>query len=172
MVASYLISIAALSFTILSFYWLYFRKGKLVVSRPRTFAALGGNSKDRVVVYLPLILYNSGAAHLVVENLELSFLEDPAHPLAFVATVDKLGTSEGRKYATPFAIAGRRACGLICEFQRPNPLAFEPKGYPLRLTFRLSGEDLWHDGLDFELYLNHDKVTIVNGNSLRVLDNG
>jgi len=168
---SLIVSLSALAFTIFSFYWLNFRRGKLVVARPRTFACLGGSQRARAHVYLPLIFSNSGAAHLVVENLRLVFLESPLMPFSFIATVARLGTSENRHFATPFSIKGREAVALICEFQREHQLVFEAKRYDLRLDFRFSGEDDWRTAAEFSLHFNQEKATIANGAHLIALDN-
>jgi hypothetical protein len=65
------IGVLALLFTIFSFWWMNWRRGKLNVGSFRMFAAGKGvegsaDSKNLVIVSLPLVLWNSGARPLLV----------------------------------------------------------------------------------------------------------
>lgn len=66
----------ALAFTVLSFWYMNWRRGKLRVGNIQHFAAgksLEGNADEKnvVVIKLPLILFNTGARPLVVESFRL-----------------------------------------------------------------------------------------------------
>src|SRR4051794_22875759 len=67
------ISVMALLFTVLSFWWLHARPGRLRTYEPTTWAAHVG--RDRSRIRLPLVLHNTGAATLVVIGLRLRFVE-------------------------------------------------------------------------------------------------
>ena len=60
--AALLISTFALFFTIFSFWWMNWRKGKIIVGPPRSFAATSKGENDQLVVQLPFVFYNEGAA--------------------------------------------------------------------------------------------------------------
>lgn len=70
------VSALALAFTVLSFWYMNWRRGKLRVGNIQHFGAgkaLEGNADEKnvVVITLPLILFNTGARPLVVESLRL-----------------------------------------------------------------------------------------------------
>ena len=64
--ASLLISFFALFFTIFSFWWMNWRKGKIIVGPPRSFAATSKSEDGLLIVQLPLVFYNDGAASQVI----------------------------------------------------------------------------------------------------------
>lgn len=70
--AALAISVMALLFTVLSFWWLHARPG-LQTYEPTTWAAYVG--RDRSAIRLPLVLHNTGASTLVLIGLRLRFAE-------------------------------------------------------------------------------------------------
>lgn len=117
-IAAILISIFALIFTLFSFWWMHWRKGKIKIgSNLRTYAACASNNK--LMLEIPLIFFNTGPIPLVVENLRLYFpeIKESNKYLFFNATVEKIGTDKGRAFATPFCVPGGGIVSLICEFQ-------------------------------------------------------
>lgn len=110
-----IISSLALLFTIVSFWWMNWRRGKLIVGAPRSFAAKG-SQQGNLIITLPLVFYNNGASAIVVQNLRLLLLHEDSdsRPLFFNATLEKLLIDEGRAFATQFPVRGREAIGLIC----------------------------------------------------------
>jgi hypothetical protein len=164
-IAAVLISILALSFTLFSFWWLYARKGNLHVSEPRTYAAFG--SAGRVmVVEIPLTFFNDGPTPIVVENIRLVFPTIDGIPLRFNATVEKIGTDEGRAYATQFAVPGREVKQLICEFQREMGFTFIILKYPLILEAQLDDNKEWVKLLSFSLNVGEGDLVSINNNFL------
>src|SRR4030065_2147483 len=128
------LSIFALTFTIFSFWWMNWRKGSLKISNIRTYAAV--SSQNKLLIELPIIFFNPGALPVLVDNLRLIFPDrgGPHTALFFNATVEKLGTDEGRAFATPFAVHKGQALLKICEFQRPRSgFVFEPQNYEITI---------------------------------------
>ena len=74
MTAPVFISCLALFFTIGSFYWLQARKGRLKLYPVVTFS--GYWNKSRLVLRLPVILFNSGACPRVITALRLVTTDD------------------------------------------------------------------------------------------------
>lgn len=71
--ASLLVASMALVFTIGSFWWLNGRRGRLKSFEPHSFA-LGIMPADLVVLLrFPLVLYNTGATPIVVQDIRLTF---------------------------------------------------------------------------------------------------
>jgi hypothetical protein len=122
-----LISILALVFTIFSFWWMNWRKGDLIVGPPRTFALLAQGEEELLLIQLPLVFYNNGAAPQVVQNLRLKFEqgEKKSTILNFNNTVSDLASGGIRHWARQFAIEGRKTYSDIFVFQK-TPGKFVP----------------------------------------------
>ena len=165
-----IISICALFFTILSFWWLNWRRGKLYVSNPRLFAALGKN--DLLLIEIPLIFFNNGAAPIIIENLKLNVHdEEEVKILDYIAILDKIGTDEGRTFASQFAVRGRDCVKLICEFQRrPGGFIFKAKSYKVDLMGKLSHKEKWKKLTSFDIKINEIALSKI-GNCLLTYDN-
>ncbi len=158
-----IISLLALAFAVLSFWWMNWRRGKLIVGKPRSYAARGSQT-DNLIITLPLVFYNDGAAAIIIQNLRLLLLEDSdTRPLFFNATLEKLMKDEGRAFATQFPVRGREAVTLVCEFQRaPGNLLFEAKRYPLELQAILDRDAEWQQLSRFDLNVIDSAVPVIN----------
>lgn len=123
-----LISILALTFTIFSFWWMNWRKGKIIVGPPRTYALATPGENDLLLVELPLVFYNNGAATQVIQNLRLTLEQNDKKSsiLIFNNTESNLADAKSeRHWAWQFAIEGRKAYSNIFSFQK-NPGKFVP----------------------------------------------
>lgn len=158
-----LISILALLFTIFSFWWMNWRKGKLIVGSPRTFAAFG-SLEGKMVLEFPFVFFNNGPTPIIIQNLRLIFAEEKEpYPLGFNATVKKLGKDEDRAFATQFPVRGREALLLICEFQRtPGGMIFEERNYPLELQAKLDNSTKWKRICKFNLNVTKKSLPTIN----------
>jgi hypothetical protein len=138
-----IISISALVFTVFSFWWMNWRKGKIRLgSNLRSCAACA--SQNNLLIELPLIFFNTGAVPLVVENLRLHFpnITEENKCLFFNATVAKLGTDEDRGFAKPFSVRGGDVLEMICEFQNTSTsFKFEEGGYKFKIQTLLLGHE-------------------------------
>jgi len=158
-----IISTLALLFTVFSFWWMNWRKGKLQVGTPRTYAAFG-SLEGKMVLEFPFVFFNNGPIPIIVQNLRLVFSEDKeSRPLNFIATVKKLGKDEERAFATQFPIRGREALLLICEFQRsPGGMIFESNNYPMELHAKLDNSKKWKRICNFNLNVTEKSLPAIN----------
>jgi hypothetical protein len=127
--AAYLLSSLALLFTIFSFWWMNWRRGRLIVGNPHSFAAVSKGENDLVVVQLPLVFYNDGAAAHVVQSLRLQLEQGDkkSSVLYFNNTLASLASNEGRQWARQFAVEGRSSYFSVFVFQRkPGKFTFAP----------------------------------------------
>jgi len=158
-----IISISALIFTIFSFWWMNWRKGKLQIGTPRSYAAFG-SLEGRMVLEFPFVFFNDGPLPIIVQNLRLIFSQEiEKHPLNFIATVKKLGKDEERTFATQFPVRGREALLLICEFQRePGGMVFESQLYPMELQAKLGNNKKWKKICSFNLKVTEKSLPAIN----------
>ena len=164
-----IISIAALTFTLYSFWWQNWRSGQIVVGAPRLYAAYV--DKEKLIIEIPLVIYNSGPKPFLIENLQLE-LEGVSEPLYFVATVAKLGTDEDRAFATQFPLHGNKAQNLICEFQRyPKGFTFEAKEYKVKLNALVNEKRDWKCLKMFTLCVSEKDLETINGKAFIVHEN-
>lgn len=107
--AASIVSVSALLFTVASFWWLNARQGRLESWEPHSFAAIVRGSMIRL--RLPLVLHNSGAKPIIVQDLRLSFPDEPAShlPLLWTSSASRLqpGPDEESELPTGFVVAGR-----------------------------------------------------------------
>ena len=169
--AALVISTSALLFTVASFWWMNWRKGKLHVGTPRSYAATG-SAEGKVIIELPLDFFNDGPTPIIVRNLRLVLpVNEATLNLRFEATVDKIGTDQGRTLATQFPVRGREALLLTCEFQRQTGgLVFEDRTYRLELQAKLDRCPKWKTLHRFPLVVTKGSLGSIN-TALRTCDN-
>ncbi|MEU8910350.1 hypothetical protein [Streptomyces mirabilis] len=170
-----LLSICALLFTIASFWWLNARQGRLESWEPQSFAAIVHGSAVRL--RLPLILHNTGVKPIVVQDLRLSFPDEPAShlPLLWTASPSRLqpGPDEEPELPTGFVVAGREAHQLFLEFEAPfSWLVPEHRDYKVQIQVRVGHRKGWRSLLTFTLRTNNiihpDRYTVYNNAPLEL----
>jgi hypothetical protein len=161
--SAFVISALALLFTVFSFWWMNWRTGKLRVGAPRTYAAIGSLA-GKMVLEFPFVFFNDGPMPIIVQNLRLVFSDErEPRPLSFIATVKKLGSDEGRSFATQFPVRGREATLMICEFQgEPGGMDFEVRSYPMELQARLGYGKPWKCICCFPLNVSPQGLQTIN----------
>lgn len=165
--AALLISGFALLFSIASFYWMNWRRGRIHVGPPKSYVTMGSQDA-KLTMKLPLVFFNSGAIPIVIQDLQLVFVgEKSPDPLVFTATSPMLEKSEGRALAFQFPVRGREAASLICEFQRvPGNLLFDQQTYRLDLEAKLDKATKWKQIASFELHVSEKAMQFINRNSI------
>ncbi len=115
-----LLSILALLFTIFIFWWMNWRRGRLIVGIPRSFAATTDGKEGELIVQLPLVFYNNGAATRIIQNLRLTLEQsgEKSSVLHFNNTLADLASNDNRQWARQFAIEGRKSYSSVYVFQR------------------------------------------------------
>jgi hypothetical protein len=123
----FLIACLALVFTIGSFWWLNARQGQLKSFEPHSFAACVTPMLSRF--RFPLVLYNTGAKPIIVQNLRLRFPEKGPTFLPWTTTRSQLMPTpdDGPALPAAFSIPGRTAQQIFMEFGAPIPF---PGGVP------------------------------------------
>jgi hypothetical protein len=144
----------ALLFTVGSFWWLNARQGKLTSFEPQSFAA--GVTPDILRLRFPVVLYNTGAKPIVVQDMRLRFLDEPSwsEPLPWVGTRTKIkpDPEDGHDFPAVFALPGRTARQLFIEFggrfPEVMPLA---RDYRVQIQVKLGHRRGWHRAVTFTL---------------------
>jgi hypothetical protein len=144
----------ALVFTVASFWWLNARRGRLRSYEPHTFAA--AYSEALLTIKLPLVLHNTGAAPIVVQDLRLSFPAERTSvlPIPWNATRTQLRPVSDDPAVLPavFAVAGRSTQQMFIEFRAPLPgIHLQAKDYAGRIEVELGHKNGWRPLLDFTL---------------------
>ena len=164
--AAIFISLLALGFTTYSFWWMNWRRGDILIGDPRTYAACSTGTS--LMIEFPLVFYHSGPRPVLIENLRLVFPHEgtEAEPLFFNAVVDKLGTDDGREFATQFPLQGNTAVRKICEFhRRPANFTFEVTKYQIELQVSLNDRKEWETIKTFVLNVREESVKTLNSNT-------
>jgi hypothetical protein len=115
----FLIACLALAFTIGSFWWLNARQGRIKTFEPHSFAAAALPTQSKV--RFPLVLYNTGAKPIIVQNMQLWFTGTPSTILPWSTTRSQLMPAADDEPALPaaFSIPGRTAQQKFIEFGGP-----------------------------------------------------
>jgi hypothetical protein len=151
------IALAALLFTVGSFWWLYARGGSITATRPRAYAFVG---RGKLRLRFPFALVNDGATALVVVDLRLVLDDEPGQPvLRWFTTRDRLRPEDedGFAYPVPVSITGRGTREAIVEFGPEDEDTFDWSppagvGQRLRLQGQIHPESEWVDLAAFEWF--------------------
>jgi len=125
------ISVAALIFTLASFWWIQVRRGRLRVETGPVFS--GFITSNKIVFDVPLVFHNPAPASLVVADIKLRLSgggdeNSPDHKalpkrMFWIAFHDSVypESDKHRQFAMPFAVEGRKSVERVIEFQWDNP---------------------------------------------------
>lgn len=133
------------------------RRGRLKGFMPHSFAAF----IDGIILFLrfPLVIHNTGAAPLVVLDLQLKFPDEPTSvtPLPWRTSRAHLSPSPGDEgiYPAAFSVAGRTAQQVFIEFGGPWPGIYMEAGktYRCRIEAKLGHSENWRELITFPLAL-------------------
>ena len=173
-IAALVISALAVLFTLFSFWWMHWRRGRIIVGPPRSFAATTEGKDELLIVQLPLVFYNDGAASQVVQNLRLSLVQNQNRSaiLYFNNTVPDLANANTREWARQFAIEGRKSYSSVFVFQRSlGNFVFAAGKCSATLEGKLNNEDKWKVLLTFDLQTPDGCVQTLNSGRLIAYDN-
>ena len=168
-----IVSVLALLFAALSFWWMNWRPARLEVGDLRHFAAGkategAADEPNVVIVTLPLILFNSGARSLVIESLRLVGTHSTKiGQLEFERVDSHLGTvpagekSESDYFFLPVALSANEVIKRNFVFERrTQEFAYGSLLYHLHLEAKLSGRRDWVKVKDIELdFQNKEKTS-------------
>ena len=151
---STIVSIAALLFVVFSFWWMYWRRGHLIVSTPLSYIAAKTNNTG-LLVELPLSFYNTGALPIIVDNLYLIINQKSSQIELYInATRDHLGAKE-QKPVTQFVVDGGKTTMNIFSFLVSDRLIEVDKGeWDCHLFGKLNSKK-YKSLLKFKLYVKY-----------------
>lgn len=143
------IAVLALFFTIGSFWWLQARQGRLRSYPPHSFGFYCRH--NQALIRFPLVLYNTGAKPIVVQDLRLLFPNASAvEPLLWRTSRSQLMPASDDRPELPsvFSVSGRTAQQHFIEFgvDRENPLTgidLTSQSYPVLIEGRLGHKQGW-----------------------------
>lgn len=173
--AASVVSVSALVFTVASFWWLNARQGRLETWEPHSFAAICHGSMVRL--RLPLVLHNTGAKPIVVQDLMLSFPDEPGSHLPFLWTSSpsrlQPEPDEEPRHPAGFVVAGREAQQLFIEFEAPfSGFVPEARDYTVRIQVRVGHRKGWRSLLTFTLrttnIIHPDRYAVYNNAPLEL----
>jgi len=161
-----LISALALLFTVLSFWWMNWRPGKLNVGNIRMFAAGVATEKsehDVLIVTLPMNLWNSGARPIVIDRIRL--VSDDLPDLEFEGADSKLTTSDFEQedkverdfYFLPKALKPNEIvqANLVFEARGQQDFEWVANQYVIELEVDLMQRGNWKKVGSFTLDFSH-----------------
>jgi hypothetical protein len=147
----------ALLFTVGSFWWLNARQGRLKSYEPQSFAAC--RTPDKLRLLFPLVIYNSGATPIVVQDMRLTFPEESRWkaPLPWTTTRSQLPpSSDGWTFPAVFSIAGRTAQQMFIEFGGLFPIVAPlARDYRIRIEVKVVHRKRWIQLVTFTLRAAH-----------------
>lgn len=133
LLASFIISISALLFTITSFWWLQARRGRLTCFPVQTFS--GYLKRDGAALRIPLSIFNSGAMPLVVTDLRLRLVppagDDVRMHFRTLRRSLRTDADDEQDFAHAYSVGGRSVDTRMVEFAMhvtPAPLL---SGHPV-----------------------------------------
>lgn len=117
-IASVVIALTALLFTIGSFWWIHARRGRLQGFPPKTFA--GFLQRESATIRLPLSIFNMGAVPIVVTDLRLRLEPNEGDELLLHCRTFRRSlrpeTDDVDDFAHPWSVPGRTVASKHVEF--------------------------------------------------------
>lgn len=155
------VSVAALAFAVISFWWMHWRRGRLTVATPRQFAAsLRPNSS---ILLLPLGLWNNGPVPYLVTGLRLRVATDSRWwTWQRTRTEVQPSSAPTPSMAAPFVVPGRDASVVFAEFQVDPGLSATIGQWLVEIEARFGHRPGWTPLAEFALAIT-DKVIGAEG---------
>ena len=153
--AAAIVAVFALLFAALTFWWQNLRRGRLQTWEPHSFAAR--LSTHAAQYRIPLVLYNSGAVPILVQDLRMSFPGEPDSvlPLPWASSWPELSPgalAANSKLPAGFAVAGREVEQVHMEFGGPFPgFVPEARDYTVLIEVLLGHKKGWQPLIEFQL---------------------
>jgi hypothetical protein len=145
------VGIAALLFTVETFWWNNWRRGSLSVDIPRTYGAVQNESGIRLL--LPLAIKNTGAIPIAVTALRLKIGDTRQDfvPYTVARPSMKLDSKTPWEFASNFMVAGRAIEIRFCEFVSQSLTPLTPGHNPVAIKALEADRGDWTQVGAFEL---------------------
>ena len=154
-----LVSLLALGFTVLSFWWLNARRGRLVSYEPSSFATV--IRPDDMLLRLPLVLRNTGAVPLVVSGLRV-YVHPPSAPSLLLPWRNSRnclapgGVGDTAVLPSVFYVPGRTAVNYFIEFGgRMDARSMHLRPTSVEVQALLAHKLYWTTLIEFPLHFEH-----------------
>ena len=149
------ISFIALGFTVYSFYWMNWRPGKLKTTAPRAFSCYADGSTDLLLMF-PFVFIATGAKSIVVQDLRLSFPDEPNSILPLEWRMERPGiqarSSDPNNPPSAFVIEPKAAQNHVIEFGGAFPgFKLDKKTYRVKMEVFTDEETNWKKLIEFDL---------------------
>jgi hypothetical protein len=160
-----LIAVLSLAFSVGSFYWMHWRRGKLQLNNPPWFA--GHGSPEMQILSLPFVLFNTGAKALVVEKLRLVQPDSPEEQaFRFAAMRERWITDIGkepREWSRPFVVNGGQTFFRVFEFRRDaGSTRFSEGVVRFALEAKLMDRADWQQLIRFDVHISAFSMQMIN----------
>ena len=124
------------------------------MSKPIKFGLNYNKNKKKIIIQLPLVFYNNGAADIIVNNLRLKVLSDNNDEavLFFNNTFRDLESNEERQWGYAFAVGGRNSQSRVFVFMKTSFEFIIPDGLiNATLEAQINNKQKWLKLLDMDL---------------------
>lgn len=150
-----LISLMALAFTVLSFWWLNARTGKLIVYSVMTFA--GFITAEKLVLQIPVVVHNTGAKPRVIRALRLEGVDQAGNMFGMEAQTFHATLRPGDEmvdFVHAYSISGRSVVTMYVRFSPQDvPLLVPDQSTKLVLQAQVDEQDRWVVLKTLDIYL-------------------
>jgi hypothetical protein len=151
----------ALVFTVASFWWSNWRRGRLRVDRPRTFAY--HEDQKNSMILLPLAITNTGARIILVTAVRIKLGGTKKSPRVAWMIRERQGpepkSGDGVMIAANFTIEGRKSQVRFSEFEFSPPLKLRSGQYPVRVEALMAHKRRWRKIGELKLTIDSAKIT-------------
>lgn len=142
-IATPVIASLSLFFTLATFWWNNWRRGKITVDHPRSYSVRRVNG--RMLLVIPLMLQNTGARSLSVVALRMRARTGSLLP--YTRLHPKLNSDKSEiTFATGFMVSGRDSMLLTCEFESQDPQVLHAGANEFYLDILYSRRKKWRQG--------------------------
>lgn len=140
------VPVSAVVLTLASFWWIWLRRGQLTVAPPHSYASTVSGAQLRI--RFPLVIYNTGARAIIVENLRLVVEGHVLEWISLRRTIRPM-PDDVLDFAAPFPVAGREARQVFVEFGEDAPPWRPELGASYSVKIERKTGDRWKTLVEF-----------------------
>lgn len=167
------LSVASFLFSIFTFQWIHWRKGKLLVSMSRVLGIMAYAKQEFVVLRIPLVFVNTGVTNKTVSNIRLKITQGGE---LLILNYNKLyadlsTTTNNHTWALPISISGNSSQIAIMEFLKTKTrFQFKEESCKFIFEVKLADDKTWEQVFEEELPIPQKYLQSINSNTDVVYD--
>jgi hypothetical protein len=170
-----IVAVASVLFTILSFWLLNIKRGRLECAAPKLLAVSAGSSGGRQTfqIRLPLALLNLGGPAWLIDNVRMTVARANQAPvvLDWVFVVEKLmDQQQETSLPVPLVVKSRDAAVVLVEVKAMQTFSFSPGEHTFTLEVRAVHDGGWHPCFRRSLAINGTLASILNRGTFESLE--